>query len=121
MITGAWRAARHDKTRFKRINGYGSKTPVSRNAELITIQHASTKPKSRINLQLPPNVAMRSDSRSPNVSASLFSVDKCSLMSSWSVRAASTSFSSVESSPLSSCKSPSTCRARKKFTWCAQR
>jgi hypothetical protein len=38
MITGAWIAARHDKTRFKRINGYGSKGRENWAIELTTIQ-----------------------------------------------------------------------------------
>src|SRR5438477_2977642 len=78
--------------------------PVANTTPLITIQMNSTAPKLIRNFQLPPNSATWSESRSPNVSFLsnwlLMSLERISCCS----RLWMTSWSSAESSPISSSK-----------------
>src|SRR5213076_988769 len=102
MITGAWRAARHERIRLSKINGNGSKARVARRTTLIAIQSTITTPNVMMNLQLPPNDAILSDNRSPKVSF----VSNCSAMLlariSCCCKLSMTSLSSADSSPSSS-------------------
>jgi hypothetical protein len=61
MIIGACIAARQDRIRFSRINGYGSKGLLIIAIELITIHIIKITPNIVINFQLPPKLANLSD------------------------------------------------------------
>ena len=59
-------AATQDKTRFSRINGYGSNAPAA-SRTFTTIHRIRTPLKEKINAQLPANFAMESAARCPSV------------------------------------------------------
>ena len=66
MMSGAWIAATQDRTRFKRINGYGSKAFEAK-IVLTTIHKISTPVNAKMNAQLPANFAIASAARCPSV------------------------------------------------------
>ena len=66
MMSGAWIAATQERTKFKRINGYGSKAFAAR-IVLTTIHRISTPVNAKINAQLPANFAIVSAARCPRV------------------------------------------------------
>src|SRR5437868_11325581 len=103
MMTGAWTAAKHERIKLRRMNGYGSKGLVASKTILAPIHTKMTAPKLIRNFQLPPNSAMRSERRSPKVSffSNCFSIS-LETISCWR-RLSTTSSSSAESSPISSC------------------
>src|SRR4051812_9308576 len=68
MMTGACTAARQERIRLRRMNGNGSNALVASNTTFAAIHTMITAPNVMRNFQLPPNSAMRSESRSPNVS-----------------------------------------------------
>ena len=59
-------AATQERTRFKRINGYGSKAFEAK-IVLTTIHKISTPVNAKINAQLPANFAIASAARCPRV------------------------------------------------------
>ena len=65
-MSGAWIAATQDRTRFSKMNGYGS-NELDASMTLITIHRTRTPVKEKINAQLPANFAMVSAARCPNV------------------------------------------------------
>ena len=67
MITGACKAAIHDKIKFSKINGYGSKPLLSSKKTLEAIQMVMNMKNEIINVQLPPNDATLSAITCPNV------------------------------------------------------
>src|SRR5262245_53344652 len=115
MITGACNAARQESTRLSRMYGYGS-NGLRRAAEVLrAIQATSTAAKLRMNLQLPPNPATRSATRSPSVICESDSTLRFSETSSCSRRLFTTSSSSEDSSPICVSSAFATYRARKRL------
>ena len=65
-MSGAWIAATQERTRFKRINGYGSKAFEAK-IVLTTIHKISTPVNAKINAQLPANFVIASAAHCPRV------------------------------------------------------
>jgi hypothetical protein len=66
-MMGACIAARHERTKLRRINGNGSNGFQMSAKEFIAIHKRNTPEKLRMNFQLPPNSAILSARRSPSV------------------------------------------------------
>ena len=60
-------AARHERIRFRKMNGYGSKGFQTSNVEFMIIQKNSAPEKMPMKRQLPPKSASLSATRSPMV------------------------------------------------------
>ena len=103
MMMGACRAARQDSTKLSKMNGYSSYCRPLLSTKVFRTIHANMNaPKAEMNFQLPPKLAILSESASPNViffsNASLIFWDR----NSSSFRLASTSSSKTVISPRSS-------------------
>ena len=115
-MTGACTAARHDRTRLRRMNGKGSNGAPRKAPALRRIQMNITPAKERMNVQLPPNSATRSASRCPNVRLRSNSTFGFSERVSCSRSVRRTLRSRAESSPFLASSTSSMYSARKRST-----
>ena len=74
-------AATQERTRFKRINGYGSKAFEAK-IVLMTIHKISTPVNAKMNAQLPANLAIASAERCPSVYFSVAGLSEIMLSAS---------------------------------------
>src|SRR5262245_33423688 len=112
---GAWMAARQERTRFKRMYGYGSNGCFRNKEEFVATHSASTQKKITMNGQLPPKSATLSDTYCPSLRSLPNVRFKFSASVSCSCMLVTTSRSRRESSPFSSSKALSTYCERKSW------